>query len=125
MHGDNYNDFYYGEYKVMCMNVTSSVEEVIEEEVATISEVAIMPPNMYKVVLHNDNATTFEFVMTILNKIFHMSMEDAEYLTMMIHTKGHGVAGVYTKEVAEEKSNATMVLAKNYGYPLKSTVEQE
>lgn len=122
MHGDNYYDFYYDGWQV---KMAADVEEVEDVEVGVTSEVAILPPNMYKVVLHNDNSTTFEFVMTILNKIFHMSIEDAEYLTLMIHTKGHGVAGVYTKEVAEEKRHATTVLAQNYGYPLKVTVEQE
>jgi ATP-dependent Clp protease adaptor protein ClpS len=118
MHGDDYYT-----YEDMVIKMGVDVEEDIE--VGIEQEIAIMPPSMYKVVLHNDNVTTFEFVMVILNKIFHMSYEDAEFLTTMIHTKGHGIAGVYTKEVAEEKRNASAVLAQNYGYPLKITVEQE
>lgn len=101
------------------IDVQEDIEVDVEHEIAT------QPPSMYKVVLHNDNVTTFDFVMSVLHNIFHMDIDEAEYLTVLIHTRGQGIAGVYTKEVAQEKTRATSLLAQNFGYPLKATAEEE
>ncbi len=103
--------------------MNADVQEDIQVDVD--QEVAVKPPSMYKVVLHNDNVTTFDFVMMVLHNIFHMDLDEAEYLTVMIHTHGSGVAGVYTKEVAQEKTNASTTLALNFGFPLSVTAEEE
>lgn len=96
-----------------------SVEAQVKEEIE------IKEPSMYKVVLHNDDVTTFDFVIFILTKLFHMDFEEAAYLTTKIHVDGYGVAGVFTKEVASEKQSATVMLATTNGFPLKATVEEE
>ena len=61
-------------------------------------------PNLYKVILHNDNTTTVDFVIHVLTRIFHKQIDDAVALTQIIHETGQGIAGAsYTKEIAEEK----------------------
>ena len=82
-------------------------------------------PKQYKVILHNDDRTTFDFVIALLRVIFHRSTEDAHDITLDIHTNGHGIAGIYTKEVAEEKMQESMQLAVSSGYPLQVTYEED
>lgn len=82
-------------------------------------------PKFYKIVLHNDNVTTMDFVIFVLTTIFHKSVEDSFRITMDIHTNGTGVAGMpYTKEIAEEKLAETLALSVTNGYPLVATMEE-
>lgn len=96
--------------------------EVIEKIDETIK---VKIPKMYKVILHNDDKTTFDFVIAILTSIFHRTMEDAILLTKTIHLEGQGIAGSpYTREVAEEKVLETMKLARANGFPLSATFDE-
>jgi ATP-dependent Clp protease adaptor protein ClpS len=88
--------------------------EVIETVQETIK---VHIPKMWKVILHNDDTTTFDFVIAVLIRVFHKSMDEARELTQMIHMTGAGVAGVYTKEIAEEKTYETLMFAKANGFP--------
>jgi ATP-dependent Clp protease adaptor protein ClpS len=78
---------------------------------------------MYKVLLHNDDYTTKEFVVMILQSIFNLSDGEATRVMMHVHNNGVGVAGVYTHEVAETKIAKTSRLAKSYEYPLQCSME--
>src|SRR5436309_8089559 len=82
-------------------------------------------PKLFKVILHNDDFTTMEFVVFVLQYVFNRS--DAEALTIMlkVHTEGIGIAGVYPYEIATTKSQKTMNLAKAREFPLLCTVEEE
>jgi ATP-dependent Clp protease adaptor protein ClpS len=82
-------------------------------------------PPMYKVLLHNDDYTTREFVVLVLQDIFHLSESDATRIMMHVHNNGIGVAGVYTFEVAETKIEKTMALARKFEFPLQLTMEPE
>jgi ATP-dependent Clp protease adaptor protein ClpS len=96
--------------------------EVIEKIDATIK---VEIPKMYKVILHNDDKTTFDFVIAVLVRIFHRTIEDAVELTKAIHVTGQGVAGApYTKEVAEEKVHETVNFARSNNFPLTPTLEE-
>jgi ATP-dependent Clp protease adaptor protein ClpS len=97
----------------------------LEEDV--ISEVGddIDEPSMYKVLLHNDDYTTMEFVVQILMIVFNKSSEDAVRIMLNVHHKGIGICGVYTYEVSETKVNSVHTLARQYGFPLKCTMEKE
>lgn len=96
--------------------------EVIEKVDETIK---VHIPKMYKVILHNDDRTTFDFVITVLTTIFHRSIEDAIELTKTIHISGQGIAGApYTYEVAEEKTLETASFARANGFPLTATYEE-
>ena len=82
-------------------------------------------PPMYRVLLHNDDYTTKEFVVLILNHVFHRSEADANAIMMHVHNNGVGVAGIYPHEVAETKLQKTLQLAKRYEYPLQMSIEPE
>ena len=82
-------------------------------------------PPLYKVLLHNDDYTTKEFVVMVLQGVFHKSEVDATRIMMHVHDNGIGVAGVYTYEVAETKIAKTTALARRYEYPLQLSMEPE
>lgn len=96
--------------------------EVIEKIDETI-KVAI--PKMYKVILHNDDTTTFDFVIAVLSQVFHRTLQDAVEITKSIHVSGQGIAGSpYTREVAEEKTLETISLSRANNFPLTATFEE-
>ncbi len=80
-------------------------------------------PPMYKVLLHNDDYTTREFVVWVLQGVFHKSEDEATAIMSHVHNNGVGVAGVYTFEVAETKVTKTQHLAKAQQYPLQLSIE--
>jgi ATP-dependent Clp protease adaptor protein ClpS len=82
-------------------------------------------PPMYKVLLHNDDYTTREFVVLILRDVFRLSDSDAVQVMMHVHNTGIGVAGVFTHEVAEAKVDKCMNLARKFEFPLQLTLEAE
>ncbi|MDD9304819.1 MAG: ATP-dependent Clp protease adaptor ClpS [Desulfobacter sp.] len=82
-------------------------------------------PPMYKVLLHNDDYTTMEFVVDILVGVFGKSLEKANQTMLNVHNKGKGICGIYPREIAETKVETVHNLASNKGFPLKSTMEKE
>lgn len=82
-------------------------------------------PPLYKVILHNDDYTTKEFVVMVLQTIFHRSEVDANRIMLHVHNTGIGVAGVYPYQVAETKVVQTMQLAQRFEYPLQLSLEPE
>jgi ATP-dependent Clp protease adaptor protein ClpS len=85
----------------------------------------LQKPKLFKVIFHNDNYTTQEFVIAVLRSIFHKQESDAVAIMLNVHINGMGVAGVYTWEVAETKVNETHARAREYEFPLKLTIEPE
>ena len=81
-------------------------------------------PGNFAVVFHNDNYTPRDFVVVVLQTIFHHPSARAESIMMKVHNEGMGVAGVYRLEIAEQKAYDTAVEAKDNQYPLKITVEE-
>jgi ATP-dependent Clp protease adaptor protein ClpS len=82
-------------------------------------------PPMYKVLLHNDDYTPMEFVVTVLERFFHKSQADAIKIMLSVHQTGIGVCGVYTFEVAETKVQQVLDFASAFQHPLQSTMERE
>jgi ATP-dependent Clp protease adaptor protein ClpS len=82
-------------------------------------------PPMYKVLLHNDDYTTKEFVVMVLEGIFHKSEVEATQIMMHVHNNGVGVAGVYSYGIAETKVTKVLQLAKRFEYPLQLSMEPE
>jgi ATP-dependent Clp protease adaptor protein ClpS len=85
----------------------------------------ITEPPMYKVLLHNDDYTTKAFVVEILTTIFNKSIEEATLLMWQVHRNGIGVCGIYPYELAETKMNIVTRVARENGFPLKATMEEE
>jgi ATP-dependent Clp protease adaptor protein ClpS len=82
-------------------------------------------PKMYRVLVHNDDYTTREFVVDVLRGVFHHSEASAVRVMLHIHTTGLGVAGIYTREVAETKVRTVEQLAREREYPLRLSMEPE
>lgn len=97
----------------------------IEDEVKTKQEKKIDEPARYKVLLHNDDYTTMEYVVSILCRIFHKSFPEARAIMWRVHKTGIGICGTYTKEVAETKVKQVKMDARSAGYPLNCTMEKE
>jgi len=97
----------------------------IEEDVISEVRDEIDEPPMYKVLLHNDDYTTMEFVVEILMLVFNKTPEEAVEIMLNVHQKGIGICGVYTYEVSETKVNTVHSLARELGFPLKCTMEEE
>ena len=85
----------------------------------------LQKPRLYKVLFHNDDYTTMEFVVQVLRDVFHKSESDAVAIMLNVHRTGTGVAGVYTFEVAETKIETTEKLARAHEFPLRLTMEPE
>ena len=82
-------------------------------------------PKFYKVLLHNDDYTSMEFVVMILARVFHMEESRAVEVMLHVHQRGVGIAGIYTYEVAETKVRKTMDLAREHEFPLRCSMEPE
>ena len=97
----------------------------IQREEGTVTErrQKVQKPPMYKVLLHNDDYTTMEFVVAVLMRFFHMDEPRAHQIMMNVHQRGVGVAGVYTYEVAETKVVQVHEFARQREHPLKCTME--
>jgi ATP-dependent Clp protease adaptor protein ClpS len=81
-------------------------------------------PPLFKVLLHNDDYTTMDFVVHVLQLVFNLPEDQAIQIMLNVHVKGIGVAGVYTYEVAEMKVAKTTAMAREYEFPLLSTIEK-
>ena len=96
-----------------------------EGDVLTKKKIKTKKPKRYKVVFLNDHYTTMEFVVMVLEQIFHRSPAEAAAIMLRTHNNGAGVAGVYTKDIAETKVEQTIGLARQEGHPLMLTMEPE
>lgn len=94
-------------------------------EVITETRTRLEKPKLFKVILHNDDFTTMEFVVFVLQYVFGLTEAEAFTIMLKVHTEGLGVAGLYPYEIATMKSEKAMNLAKAREYPLLCTVEEE
>jgi len=103
----------------------NNISPEIEESAGSITKEEVKEPSMYKVLLHNDDYTTMDFVVEILMVIFNKSMEESILIMMSVHRQGIGICGLYTFEVAETKMNSVHALAREKGFPLRCSIEKE
>lgn len=92
---------------------------ILEEE----QDLELQKPTMYKVIFHNDDYTTMEFVVFILESIFHKSKAESTKIMLEVHKKGSGVVGIYTKEVASTNIYLVEKLAEEEEFPFRATME--
>jgi ATP-dependent Clp protease adaptor protein ClpS len=98
---------------------TDTQETILSETRADEKE-----PPMYQVLLHNDDYTTMNFVVELLMAVFNKSIQEATQIMLNIHRSGIGVCGVYPYEVAETKVETVHQLARERGFPLRSSFER-
>lgn len=91
----------------------------------TRSERKTIRPRMYRVLLHNDDYTPMEFVVRLLQVVFHKGEAEATEIMLHVHNHGYGVAGVYTHEIAETKVAQVHMLARQQDCPLMASMEPE
>jgi ATP-dependent Clp protease adaptor protein ClpS len=88
------------------------------------AEVKKREPTLYNVVLLNDDYTTMDFVIQVLETVFDRTPSEAYRIMLHVHHNGRGIAGVYPWEVAETKADKVVGLASDAGFPLQATVEE-
>ena len=96
-----------------------------EEKEDTLTRERTEEPKRFKVLLLNDDYTTMEFVVWILETIFRHDLASATRIMLHVHRNGVGVAGVYPREVAETRANQVEKLAREHEFPLRCTTEPE
>lgn len=96
-----------------------------EGDVLTESETKLEKPKLFKVLLHNDDFTTMDFVVFVLEYVFMRQTAEALMIMLKVHNEGVGLAGVYPYEIANMKAEKAMNLARAREYPLLCTVEEE
>jgi ATP-dependent Clp protease adaptor protein ClpS len=96
-----------------------------EGEIAEKTRPQVRRPDLYKVILLNDDYTTMDFVVDVLETVFLKRPAEAHRIMMLVHTQGRGLCGVYPLEIAETKIAAVQSLARSQGFPLQATLEPE
>jgi len=96
-----------------------------EDAVVSESKEELKNPPLYKVLIHNDDFTTMEFVVHVLTEVFNRAESDAFRIMLQVHVEGVGVAGVFTYEIAQMKAEKATNLAQTHEFPLLFTVEEE
>lgn len=94
-------------------------------DLETLEKPKVARPPLYEVLLHNDDYTTQEFVVFVLQKYFHHDGETARQIMLHVHTKGIGVAGVFTRELAETKVHLVTEFAREHEMPLKCSMRKQ
>ncbi len=84
----------------------------------------LSPPPNFKVLLYNDNFTTMEFVIELLTSLFLKTQDQAQAIMLKVHREGFGIAGIYSKEIAETKIDQALIRARKNDYPLRLSMEE-
>jgi ATP-dependent Clp protease adaptor protein ClpS len=101
---------------------TDTLEEIkIDEKI----QKKIIEPGKFNVIFLNDNVTPMDWVIEVLQKIFHHSLETAKNITLIVHDKGSAVVGTYSYEIAEQKAIEANNASRGHGFPLAVKVEQQ
>lgn len=103
----------------MAMSKTDSGTETLEKE-----KIKSKTPKLYKVILLNDDYTTMDFVVSILEDIFRKSPAEAVQIMLQVHKQGQGLCGVFSKQIAETKMALVHQRAKVAGYPLRCQMQE-
>lgn len=100
-------------------------DSILQDTISTTDREVLQEPPLYKVLLHNDDYTTMDFVVMVLVTVFAKNSDEATRIMLNVHHQGIGIAGVYTREVAETKVAIVHRLARRHQFPLKCTLEQD
>ena len=105
-------------------NQNSNIESDFQRGVLLETKPKTKKPSMYNVLILNDDYTPMEFVVYVIQKCFNKNQDEATQIMMHVHKKGIGICGIYTYEVAEEKSKSVIDFAKKNHHPLLCTIEK-
>jgi ATP-dependent Clp protease adaptor protein ClpS len=96
----------------------------LESELQLSSKPEVKEPKLYKVIIHNDNYTTMDFVVSVIRVVFHKAAADATRIMLQVHNKGFGIAGVYPYDIALTKISQVHSMAKVKEFPLHCSYEE-
>lgn len=105
--------------------MTRKTQHAEETDVLQREEFEVKEPPLYRVLLLNDDYTSMEFVILVLQQVFHKSNTDAERIMLQVHHDGEGVAGIYPRDIAETKIAIVHQLARQNEFPLRCRMEAE
>jgi len=114
----------------MKISLTNSLDKMgknrtsLEEKTVAVDKEEVKEPPLYKVLLHNDDYTTMDFVVMILETVFKKDTTEATRIMLNVHHQGMGIAGVYTREIGETKIAIVHDLARKNQFPLKCSLEK-
>jgi len=100
-------------------------DAIVQDKVETTNRESLQEPPLYKVLLHNDDYTTMDFVVMILQTVFQKNTDEATRIMLNVHHQGVGIAGIFTREVGETKIAVVHRMAKRYQFPLKCSLEKD
>jgi ATP-dependent Clp protease adaptor protein ClpS len=103
------------------MSVTKGKQE---QGLGVRDEMEVQEPPLYQVLLHNDDYTSMDFVILVLEHVFRKSMPEATRIMLNVHQQGIGVAGIYPREICETKIAIVRELARKNAFPLRCTMER-
>jgi ATP-dependent Clp protease adaptor protein ClpS len=101
------------------------METDIKSKTKVKTKVSVVEPKLYKVLMHNDDVTPMDFVVSLLSLIFKHPHNKAYALMMKIHHDGMAVCGLYTKEIAQTRMLQAKALAQSHAFPLNITMEAD
>lgn len=125
--GVNENEYLWGHRKYEGINMAEKrpAQGSGGTSAATLDRVRIEEPRQYKVIFHNDDFTTMEFVTEVLRSVFGKPADEAVALMMRVHREGQAMVGIYSYDVAMTKASQAISLARQEGFPLNITCEPE
>jgi ATP-dependent Clp protease adaptor protein ClpS len=100
-------------------------DSFIHDKIDTTDRESLQEPPLYRVLLHNDNYTTMDFVIMILQTVFNKDTEEATRIMLNVHHQGVGIAGMYTREIGETKVATVHRIARRNQFPLKCSLEKD
>ena len=93
-------------------------------EISIVSDVKVQEPSLYRVLMHNDDYTPMDFVIDVLQSVFHHKETYAKKIMLEVHNNGIAVCGVYSYDIAETKLNVVTNLATSQEFPLRCSLER-
>jgi len=106
------------------MPVSRDPTGVFQEDAGVQQKPRIQEPKLYRVLLHNDHYTTMDFVVKVIQTVFHKPAAEATKIMLDVHKKGHGVVGVYTYDIAATKVSQVHEMARQSEFPLRASCEE-
>jgi len=100
-------------------------DAIVQDTIETTDRTSLQEPPLYKVLLHNDDYTTMDFVVMILQAVFQKDIDEATRIMLNVHHQGIGIAGVFTLEVGETKVALVHHMARENQFPLKCSLEKD
>jgi ATP-dependent Clp protease adaptor protein ClpS len=106
------------------MSTSRDPAGILQEETGVRARPRLQEPRLYRVILHNDDYTTMDFVVKVVMAVFHKPAAEATKIMLDVHRKGRGIVGVYTRDIARTKVSQVHEMARQGEFPLRASCEE-